>query len=211
MSREDLLVENAQLEAENLVLQAKVQKLASLAIENVRLRELLNSTSLLEENVLVAEIIAVSPDPYQHYVMLNKGAADGVYVGQGVVDANGLFGQVMEVTNDASRVILISDARHAVPVQVDRNGVRLIAEGSGDFTELKLPHVALTTDLVPGDVVSTSGLGGVFPKGYPVARITEVGHDPGQAFAIVKARPFAHLSRSSHVLLLFSEVSKHEG
>ena len=204
-SRETLEIENARLELENLVLQSKVQQLAALTIENVRLRELLNSRALLEENVYVAEIISVSPDPQSDFVLLNKGKADGVFIGQAVIDANGLFGQVTEVTSSNSRVLLISDTRHAVPVQVNRNGVRMIAEGTGDYTELRLPHVALTTDIVVGDVLSTSGLGGVFPIGYPVARVTEVSHDPGQAFAIVKARPFASLDRTRHVLLLFEE------
>ena len=204
-SRETLELENARLELENIVLHSKVQQLAALTIENVRLRELLNSTALLQENVYVAEIVAISPDPQLHYVMLNKGWVDGVYEGQAVIDANGLFGQVIELSSNYSRVMLISDTRHAVPVQVNRNGVRMIAEGTGNFTELRLPHIALTTDIVVGDVLSTSGLGDIFPLGYPVARITEVRHDPGQAFAIVTAKPFANLDRTRHVLLLFDE------
>lgn len=210
-SRDDLLLENTRLQAENLVLQAKLQRFAALTIENVRLRELLNSTKLLDENVLVAEIIAVSPDPLSHYVMLNKGVADDVYVGQAVIDANGLFGQVMEVSATTCRVLLISDVRHAIPVQVSRNGVRLIAEGMGTYDSLSLPHVALTTDIVEGDVLITSGLGDVFPLGYPVAKVTEVRHDSGQPFAIVKAQPYAHLDRTRHVLLLFAEGAGHEG
>jgi len=126
-SRETLEIENARLELENIVLQSKVQQLAALTIENVRLRELLNSTALLEENVYVAEIVAVSPDPQVHYVMLNKGWIDGVYEGQAVIDANGLFGQVIELSSNYSRVLLISDTQHAVPVQVNRNGVRIIS------------------------------------------------------------------------------------
>jgi rod shape-determining protein MreC len=211
VSREELQLENTRLEADNLVLQAKLQQFAALTIENVRLRELLNSTKLLEENVLVAEIIAVSPDPLLHYVMLNKGLVDDVFVGQAVIDANGLFGQVMEVATTTSRVLLISDVRHAVPVQVSRNGVRLIAEGIGDFSELSLPHVAMTTDIVEGDVLITSGLGEVFPLGYPVARVKEVRRDTGLTFAIVKAQPYAHIDRARHVLLLFEEGNGHEG
>ncbi len=211
VSREELQIENTRLEADNLVLQAKLQQFAALTIENVRLRELLNSTKLLEENVLVAEIIAVSPDPLLHYVMLNKGSMDDVFVGQAVIDANGLFGQVMEVSATTSRVLLISDLRHAIPVQVSRNGVRLIAEGTSNFTELSLPHVAMTTDIVEGDVLITSGLGDVFPLGYPVARVKEVRRDTGLTFAIVKAQPYAHLDRARHVLLLFEEGNGHEG
>lgn len=210
-SREDLLIDNNRLQAENLVLQAKLQRFAALTVENVRLRELLNSTKLLDENVLVAEIIALSPDPLAHYVMLNKGTEDGVFVGQAVIDANGVFGQVMEVSKTSCRVLLISDVRHAIPVQVSRNGVRLIAEGLGRLDSLSLPHVALTTDIVEGDVLITSGLGDVFPLGYPVARVMEVVHDPGQPFAIVTAQPYAQLDRTRHVLLLFAEGGINEG
>lgn len=210
ISRNELQLENARLRTENLVLHAKAQKLNALTIENIRLRELLNSTHTTEENAVVAEIIAVSPDPFSHYVVLNKGSNDGVYPGQAVVDAGGLFGQVIEVAGANCKVMLISDARHAVPVQVDRNGVRLIAEGTGDYVRLQLPFVTATTDVVPGDVLSTSGLGGVFPASYPVARVLDVRHDPGQAFAEVLAEPFAQLSRTRHVLLLFNRQHSDE-
>ncbi len=201
-SRKSLQEENARLQLENLVLQAKVQQVVALTVENVRLRELLNSAALREENVAIAEIIGFSPDPQHHFVILDKGSRDGVFVGQPVTDANGLFGQVTEVSADSCRVLLISDARHSVPVQVNRNGVRMLIEGSGSFTEMTLPFVALTTDVVVGDVLSTSGLGVIFPRGYPVARVTDVHHDPGQSFTVVKARPFAMLDRSRHLLLL---------
>ena len=205
ISKDDLLVENAKLESENLILRGKLQKLTALAIENVRLRELLNATSLLEENVLVAEIISVSSDPGAHFVVLNKGSAQGVFVGQAVIDANGLYGQVMIVAENNSQVILISDQRHAVPVQVGRNGLRLVVEGNNDFSSLNIPHVAVTTDIVEGDLLSTSGLGGLFPTGYPVAKVVSIAHDKGSAFAVVKATPFAHLDRSRYVLLLFDK------
>lgn len=210
-SRESLQEENARLQLENTVLQAKVQKMVALTVENVRLRELLNSAALRQENVDIAEIIGISPDPLMHYVLLNKGADDGVFVGQAVIDANGVFGQVIEVSARSSRVLLISDTRHAVPVQVNRNGARIIVEGTGSFTEMNLPYVAVTTDIVVGDVLSTSGLGSIFPQGYPVARVTEVFHDPGQAFAVVKARPFAALDRTRYVLLLFHGKGDNEG
>ncbi len=210
-SKDELLVSNAQLDAENLVLRGKAQRLVSLAIENVRLRELLNSTSLLEEKVIVGEIIAVSPIPQSHYVMLNKGSEDGVYEGQAVIDAQGLFGQVVNVSPANSRVLLISDQRHAVPVQVNRNGVRAIAEGTGDYYRLNIPHIAPTTDIEQGDVLSTSGLGGIFPVGYPVAEIISVEHKPGQPYLTVLAQPLALLDRSRHVLLLFSREYQNEG
>lgn len=203
VSRETLLEENSTLRAEQLVLQAKLQKVASLATENVRLRELLNSTALVQDNVLVAEIIGVSPEPLNHYVVVNKGSNSEVFVGQPVIDAYGLFGQVIEVGLYSCRVLLISDSAHAIPVQVNRNGVRAIAEGVGLLHELELPHVAATTDIEEGDILVSSGLGGRFPVGYPVATVTSIIHDPGQPFLGVKVTPKAHLNRSRHVLMVF--------
>ncbi len=204
-SKSELSLELAKLESENIVLRGKLQKLTAIAIENVRLRELLNATSLFEENVLVAEIISVSSDLNSQHVVLNKGKSHGIYEGQAVIDAYGLFGQVMEVGASVSRVLLISDSRHSVPVQVNRNGLRFIVEGDDDFHHLKLPHIALTTDIVEGDVLSTSGLGQLFPTGYPVAKIETITHSPGSPFAVVNVVPFAKLNQSRHVLLLFSE------
>jgi rod shape-determining protein MreC len=209
-TRKQLQLENNSLRVENEMIKAKLQRFSALTVENVRLRELLNSTKLLDENILVAEIVAVSADPLFHYVMLNKGTADNVYIGQAVIDAQGLFGQIMEVAEHSSRVLLISDVRHAIPVQISRNGVRLIAEGVGSFDNLSLPNVALTTDIVEGDVLITSGLGDVFPLGYPVARVMEVIHETGLPFATIKAKPYAELDRTRHVLLLFPEDTGNE-
>jgi rod shape-determining protein MreC len=204
LSRSSLIEDNNRLRAEALVLQSKIQKLAALATENVRLRELLNSSALLQDNVVVAEIIGVSPDPLRHLVLVNRGSEDKVFVGQPVLDANGLFGQVVEVSSSTCRVLLITDSTHAIPVQVNRNGVRAIAEGTGIIHELELRHLTETTDIVEGDMLVSSGLGGRFPVGYPVATVTRVVRDPGQKFLRVVARPMAQLDRSRHVLLLFS-------
>lgn len=204
-SRDDLLVENAKLASENLVLQGKLQKFTALAIENVRLRELLNASALLEQQVLVAEVVSVSPDPKVHEVVINKGLGNDVYVGQAVIDASGLLGQVIAVSDKFARVLLISDNRHGVPVQINRNGLRLVAEGNNDYERLTLPYVALTTDVKTGDILSSSGLGGVFPAGYPVAKVVEVTQHQGEAFASVYAKPFAKLRRARYVLLLFSK------
>ena len=204
-TRETLTKDNEQLRAETLLLRAKVQKLAALEAENVRLRELLNSSALLDESVLVAELIGVSPDPLHHEIIVNKGSGDGVYIGQPVIDALGLMGQVISVGPLQSRVLLITDATHALPVQINRNGVRSIAEGVGLYHELELQHVAATTDIKVGDLLVSSGLGGHFPVGYPVAVVSEIVVDPGQPFAIVKAKPSAALDRSRHVLLVFTK------
>lgn len=208
--KKSLQRENAKLYTENLVLQAKVQKLNALTVENVRLRELLNSARSEEHNALVAEVVAVSPNPYSHYVLVNKGSKDGVFVSQSAVDADGLFGQVVEVADKHSKIMLISDHRHGVPVQVDRSAVHLLIEGQGNFNQLSIPFVTATTDLVEGDVLTSSGLGGVFPANYPVARVVNVTHEPGQAFATVEAKPFAHLDKARHILLLFPQTMKND-
>jgi rod shape-determining protein MreC len=153
--------------------------------------------------VLVAELIGVSPNPLSHTVVINRGANEGVFEGQPLLDAFGLMGQVIEVSEHSSRVLLISDATHALPVQVNRNGVRAIAEGTGDLNRLRLRHVSNTTDIREGDLLVSSGLGKRFPVGYPVAEVESVVRDPGQAFATVIARPMARLDRSRHVLLVF--------
>lgn len=209
-SRKQLRLENARLYTENLVLHAKVQKLNALIIENVRLRELLNSSRSEEQNALIAEIVSVSQDPYRHYVLINKGKRDGVFMSQTVVDAEGVFGQVIELADRSSKVMLLSDVRHGVPVQVDRSGVRLYVEGTGDFNRLQIPFVTVTTDLVEGDVLTSSGLGGVFPANYPVAKVLSIEHELGQDFAVVTAKPFAQLAKARHVLLLFEQQGEHD-
>ena len=204
VSRGDLVEQNEQLRRENLVLEGRSHQMASLQAENVRLRALLNSSAMLRDDVLVAELIGVSPDPVRHQLVLNKGESDGVFVGQPLIDADGLLGQVVEVSPLNSRALLITDATHSIPVQVNRNGVRAIAEGIGSLTSLEIHHVSATTDIQEGDLLVTSGLGGRFPVGYPVAVVSEIERDPGQAFARIMARPSAALERSRHVLLVFT-------
>ncbi|HTF85625.1 MAG TPA: rod shape-determining protein MreC [Cellvibrio sp.] len=203
VSRRELALENETLKTELLIHQRKLQQMAALAAENVRLRQLMNATDILQDSVLVAELIGVSPNPLSHTVVINRGANEGVFEGQPLLDAFGLMGQVIEVSEHSSRVLLISDATHALPVQVNRNGVRAIAEGTGDLNRLRLRHVSNTTDIREGDLLVSSGLGKRFPVGYPVAEVESVVRDPGQAFATVIARPMARLDRSRHVLLVF--------
>jgi len=202
-SRERMQAEMYDLKQELLLLHAKTEKMASLSAENARLRDLLGSSEKLEDNVLVAELIGVDPDPESQVILLDKGTSDGVYEGQPVIDANGLMGQVIEVSRHMSRALLITDPSHSVPVQVNRNNLRLIAVGSGESRTLELAHVQDTADIQVGDLLVTSGLGQRFPAGYPVALVSEVLHDPGQPFATVRAKPTAFLDRSRHVLLVF--------
>ncbi len=203
VSRSDLQAENEALKTELLIHQRKLQQLASLAAENVRLRQLLNASNMLQDTVLIVELIGVSPNPLSHKVMINRGFSSGVFKGQPVLDAFGLMGQVTEVSENSSTVLLISDATHAIPVQVNRNGVRAIAEGTGDLNSLSLRHVSTNTDIREGDLLVSSGLGERFPVGYPVAEVQQVVRDPGKAFLTVIAKPMARLDRSRHLLLVF--------
>lgn len=207
-SRASLEEENLRLQSEVLVLKRRVQKLASTVAENTRLKELMNASDMVDDQVLIAEIIGVDPDPYRHEVVVNKGSRHQVYAGQAVLDAEGLMGQVIEAGPLTSRVLLVSDITHGIPVHLNRNGVRAIAVGTGSLDRLTLIHVPDTADIALGDLLVSSGLGGRFPKGYPVGIVTLVEHDPGQPFAIVEAKPMANLDRSRHVLLVFSDEGR---
>ncbi|WP_256232498.1 rod shape-determining protein MreC [Pseudomonas sp. Q11] len=204
-SRTELVAENEKLKTENLLLQGRMQKLAALTEQNVRLRELLNSSALVNEKVEVAELIGMDPNPFTHRIIINKGERDGVVLGQPVLDARGLMGQVVELMPYTSRVLLLTDTTHSIPVQVNRNGLRAIASGTGNPERLELRHVADTADIKEGDLLVSSGLGQRFPAGYPVATVKEVIHDSGQPFAIVRAVPTAALNRSRYLLLVFSD------
>jgi rod shape-determining protein MreC len=203
--RNDMHREIETQEKDLLLLKAQTQKMAALRAENERLRDLLGSAGKLEDNVLVAEIVGVDPDPDSQVVILDRGRDAGVSVGQPLLDAQGLMGQVVETGAYTSRVLLITDVSHSVPVQVNRNNIRIIAVGTGKMDELELVHVPDTSDIVAGDLLVSSGLGGRFPVGYPVGLVTQVIHDPGKPFAIVKAKPSALMDRSRHVLLVFTE------
>ncbi|WP_371925209.1 rod shape-determining protein MreC [Pseudomonas sp. H9] len=204
-SRTELIAENEKLKTEALLMQGRVQKLAALTEQNVRLRELLNSSALVNEKVEVAELIGVDPNPFTHRILINKGERDGVVLGQPVLDARGLMGQVVELMPYTARVLLLTDTTHSIPVQVNRNGLRAIASGTGNPERLELRHVADTADIKEGDLLVSSGLGQRFPAGYPVATVKEVIHDSGQPFAIVRAVPTAALNRSRYLLLVFTD------
>lgn len=202
--RQELIAENERLRREQLQASFRLQRMAALEMENERLRNLLDSTALLDHRVLVAEILAVDLDPYRQRFNLNRGRADGVFVGQAILDSNGLVGQIVHAGPMTSEAVLITDADHAVPVTINRNGLRTIAVGTGDSTRLRLPYVTNSADVEVGDLLVSSGLGGVFPADYPVGRVTEVRIRPGQAFAEVVAEPESQLDRDSEVLLVWT-------
>ncbi len=204
VSHEKLFDENAKLTHEALLMREQLQKLEFLQQENTRLRSLLNAPVNNHTERLVAELMAVDNNPYSHQIIINKGAIHGVFEGQAVLDDQGIVGQIMQVSSTNSRVLLIADVTHAIPVRVARNNVRLVAAGSGNFDELYIPHIAHSTDLQEGDLLLSSGLGNVFPEGYPVAKIHSIVRDESQPFAQVYAQPIAKLDRLKYLLLLWS-------
>ena len=202
--RVSLLDQNTQLRNEQLHHRVRLQRMSALETENIRLRAMLDSSPRVADRVLVAEILAVDLDPYRQRFSINRGLGDGVYVGQALLDANGIAGQIAGVDTFTSEAILISDADHAVPVSVNRNGLRTIAVGTGDSRRLSLPYLTNSADIESGDLLVSSGLGGVFPSGYPVGQVVEVRRQPGQLFAEVIAEPAAELDRDREVLLVWT-------
>jgi rod shape-determining protein MreC len=192
------------LKRDILLLQAQQQKFAALENENIRLRDLLDSSLKVKDRVLIAELIAVNLDPYVHQVLINKGANSGVFEGQPVLDANAVMGQVTSVTHYTSTVLMITDARHSLPIQILRTGQRAIAVGTGDINRLHIPHLPNNTDIQVGDLLVTSGLGGRFPPGYPVATVTEAQRVEGKAFIDIVATPNAQLNHTREVLLVWT-------
>jgi len=171
--------------------------------ENKRLKQLLDSSIKLEGRSLVAELLQIDPDPGKHQIVIDKGSRHSVFEGQPLLDATGIFGQILHVGPFSSTAILITDPDHALPVQVNRNGLRTIAVGTGNLHRLDLPHVPNNADIKVGDLLITSGLGGRFPADYPVATVASVEPNPGSPFAKVIAIPTAHLDRSREVLLVW--------
>lgn len=207
-SRSQLLSENASMERQLLVLQQRVQKLAVLEAENARLRQLLNSAAELNTKVLTAQIIGIDPDPSRQEVVVNKGADEGIYVGQAVLDAKGLLGQVVEVGASFSRVLLVTDSSHALSVQINRNGVRAILAGSGQSDKLRLLYVPITADIEVGDLLVSTGLDQRYPAGYPVSKVVSLHVKAGDAYMTVNAKPTAEIDKVSHVLMVASEGSE---
>jgi len=203
--RQDLIARIHELERNNIELRARQQRLATLETENRRLRELLQSSAKRDDRVRVAELLAVDLDPYRQQVVVNKGERDGVYRGQPLIDAHGVMGQIIHTSPVTATALLISDPNHALPVQLNRNGLRTIASGTGEPDRLELLYIPNSADVRVGDLVVTSGLGGRFPPNYPVATVVVVERRPGQPFARVVGEPRAQLDRSREVLLVWPE------
>ncbi len=207
-SRQVLIAENEAHRIANLLLKAQLQKFSSLQAENIRLRSLLKSSRKLSEQILIAETLAVDLDPYKRQIIINKGLPSGVYSGQPILDAHGIMGQVIHPGIPSSTAILITDPSHAIPVQVNRNGLRSVLYGTGAANLLELQNLPNNADIEVGDLLISSGLGGRFPEGYPVAVVIDIKRDPGQPFAKIIAEPAAHLDQSREVLLVVTKPTK---
>lgn len=202
-TRTTLREENVQLKQQLQELQMAVQRLNFLENENDRLRQLLGSDVREASRHMAAEVVAVATDPFSHQIVINKGSANGVYDGQPVLDNRGIVGQIMSVGRGTARVLLISDQSHGISLRAERNGIRVLARGTGDLQRLELLFIPHSTELELGDKLMSSGLGGVFPEGYPVAEIIELDRDERLQYARVVARPYAQLDRIRTVLLLW--------
>ena len=204
-SHEELVDENQRLTNQVLLMSERLQRFDVLQAENDQLRALLDTPSKPGMRKKVSELMAVETSPFSQQIVLNKGALDDVYLSQSVLDDRGIVGQVSEVGTTNSRVILITDVTHAVPVRSVRNNIRFIASGTGSLDELLLEHVPHSVDVEVGDMLVTSGLGHVFPEGYPVAEVSRVTRDESRPFATVVAKPVARLDRLRYLLLLWPE------
>ncbi len=202
-SRQQLELENKTLHRELMLKNSELLLLGQFKQENARLRELLGSPLRQDEQKMVTQVISTATDPYTDQLVIDKGSVNGVYEGQPVISDKGVVGQVIGVGKITSRILLICDAAHALPIQVLRNDIRVIAAGNGCSEDLQLEHLPANTDIRVGDVLVTSGLGGRFPEGYPVGVVSSVKLDTQRAYTVIKARPTAGLQRLRYLLLLW--------
>jgi rod shape-determining protein MreC len=194
---------NTKLGDENLLLRSRLQQFEALEEENNRLRSMLGSAARVAERAMAAELVEVSLEPYARKIVIARGKSDGAYVGQPVIDAHGVMGQITHAGNNQSWVTLITDPGHAIPVLVNRNGLRALVFGVGDPDSVKVPYLTAAADIVEGDLLVSSGMGGTFPAGYPVAVVTKITNDPNESFVEIQARPAARLNHSKQVLLIW--------
>lgn len=201
--RSYLLDENSRLREEHLMLNSKLQRFEILQAENNRLRNLFESSLRLKERVLIAELMAVELEPFKHQIRINKGKKEGAYDGQPILDATGIMGQIIRVSPFYSDVLLITDPNHSIPVEINRNGLRAIAVGTGQKNVLQLEHLPSNADIKKGDLIVSSGLGHRFPPGYPVGTVENIMLDPAEPFAKIIVIPSARLESSREVLLVW--------
>jgi rod shape-determining protein MreC len=205
VTQNQLVGENRELREQLLLAQARLKRLDMLVAQNARLKTLLDAQKALGLSVQFAYLLDVDLDPFRHRVVLDVGTNQNVSVGQPVIDAHGVMGQIVEVLPNTAVAMLLTDPTHAIPVVVERTGLRTIAYGSGAIDRLELPNIPISADVKPGDRLLTSGLGGRFPAGFPVGEIRSVSNDRSGMFVAAEARPAAALDRSGEVLLLHDQ------
>jgi rod shape-determining protein MreC len=205
-TRSELIAENQLLNQAALVQNARLQRMAALEGENARLRALLDSTSKVGDSILIAEIVSIDMNPYRNLIVVNRGGKEGVYVGQALIDADGVIGQIIRDRYYTAEAMLVTDIDHAVPVELARNRLRSIAVGTGELDRLSLPYLPSNADVRVGDLLVTSGLGGTFPPGYPVGVIRSINLVTGQPFLEIDAEPAAALNSIREVLLVTPET-----
>ena len=204
-SKEILIQENQTLLSQQKINSSILQRYEALEEENERLKQILNAASNLDNKVEITRIISVNVNPYRHTIVIDKGERDGVYEGQVLLDADGVIGQILHTNFLTSEAILISDSDHALPVEINRNGLRTIVLGNGSYTKLNVPYIPNNADIEIGDLLVTSGLGGKFPSGYPVAKVEFIESDLSEQFYKVSAKPIAYLNQVREVMLLKPE------
>jgi len=202
-TRGTLRADNEKLLAEQQLLLARQQQFDALEAENERLRRMLGSAAQIADKAVAADLVEVSSEPFTRKVVIAKGSQDGVYLGQPVIDASGIMGQVTQVAVNVSRVTLITDAGHAIPVLDNRSGLRALVFGTGDQDTVKVPYLTANADVKEGDLLVSSGMGGTFPPGYPVATVSRIVNDPNESFLSITAVPAAHLNHGKQVLLIW--------
>ncbi len=203
-SYQTLKTENTDLRHEQLVNKTQLLKFEALEKENIRLRALLENSFKLGEQVLIAELLSINLAPYEHIMVVNKGTRFGVHQQQPVLDSNGVVGQVFRALPFTSEIMLITDPNHAIPVQVNRNGLLTIAVGSGISNQLNLPYLPNNADIQAGDLLITSGLGGTFPAGYPVAVVDDFPQTSNKSITHITATPKALLDRNRELLIVWT-------
>lgn len=203
IDRQSLVDENLRLQNELLIAYAKMQQLAFVKHENIKLRELLNGKKNIQTRFQVAELLHLVIDRFDHRFTINRGQRDGVYIGQPVLNAQGLVGQITLVQGEISRVMPITDKKSAIPITVLKNGLQLIALGTGNRDFLELVGATVTADVREGDLLVTSGVGGVFPAGYPVGVIHKIEMQSTERFLKILATPYLKVDSSPYLLLVW--------
>jgi rod shape-determining protein MreC len=207
---DNLQTDNESLRQENLLLRSRLEKLHSLEADNRRLKRLLGQSEQIAEHVLLAELVEVSLEPYTQKISLNKGSSDDVYVGQPVINGDGVIGQVVHTSQFQSTVTLLTDPGSAIPVMVMRNGLRGVLFGTGVRNKLAMPYLTADADIRIGDLLISSGMGGRFPTGYPVATVTEVRQEQSDEFLTINTLPVTQLDHGREVLLIWPETTKNQ-